>query len=58
MRADLDEIAVLGAGIGDGLTEPHRIAQVGHPVVRAEHRRVPVNPVVLISGIFGAAGAK
>ena len=37
--ADLDEGGVLLAGGGDGLAEPHRIAQVGRPVVGVEHRR-------------------
>ena len=40
MRADLHEGRVVGAGRGDGLAEPHRIAQVGHPVVGIEDRRL------------------
>ena len=38
VRADLDEGAVLGAGRRDGLAEPHRVTQVGHPVVGVEQR--------------------
>ena len=40
MRADLDEGAVVGAGGGDGLAEPHRVAHIGHPVVGVEERCV------------------
>ena len=36
VRADLDEGAVLGARRGDGLAEPHRVTQVGRPVVGIE----------------------
>ena len=38
MRADLDERRVLGAGGGDGLSEPHRVSHVGHPIVSVEQR--------------------
>ena len=38
VRADLDEGGVVGAGGGDGLAEPHRVAQVGHPVVGVDSR--------------------
>ena len=41
VRADFDEGAVVLAGGGDGLAEPHRVAQVGRPVVGVEHRCVP-----------------
>ena len=34
--ADLNEGAVVGAGRGDGLAEPNRIAHVGHPVFGIE----------------------
>ena len=34
--ADLDERAVGGAGGGDGVAEPDRVAQIGHPVVGIE----------------------
>ena len=39
VRADLHEGRVLGTGRGDGLAEPHRVAQVDHPVVGIEDRR-------------------
>ena len=32
------KVRVLGAGGGDGLAEPHRVAHVGHPVVGVEQR--------------------
>ena len=37
VRADLHEGGVVGAGGGDGLAEPHRLAQVGHPVLGIEN---------------------
>ena len=37
VRADLHEGRVLGAGRGDGLAEPHRVTQVGRPVVGIEN---------------------
>ena len=36
VRADLHEGAVLGARRGDGLAEPHRVTQVGHPILGIE----------------------
>ena len=54
------KVRVLGGGVVHGLAEPHRVAQVGHPVVGIEQRRraVGVADGGLISGIFGAAGAR
>ena len=37
VRADLHEGGVLGAGRGDGLAEPHRVAQVGRPILGVEN---------------------
>ena len=37
VRADLHEGAVLGARGGDGLAEPHRVAQIGHPILGVEN---------------------
>ena len=37
VRADFDEGRMVGAGGGDGLAEPHRVAQVGRPVVCIEN---------------------
>ena len=36
MRADLHEGGMLGARGGDGLAEPHRVAQVGRPILGVE----------------------
>ena len=46
MRADLHEGGVLGAGRGDGLAEPHRVAQVGRPILGVENdsRRLWCDP--------------
>ena len=59
--ADLDEggVGCSAALHGDGLAEPHRVAQVGHPVVGIEHRRRCFRwPTVLINGIVGVCGVK
>ena len=32
------KVRVLDAGGGDGLAEPHRVAQIGHPVLGIENR--------------------
>ena len=55
VRADLDEGAVLGAGRGDGLAEPHRVAQVGRPILGVETgtRRSGVVTVVMMTGMVG-----
>ena len=41
VRADFDEGRVVGAGGGHGLAEPHRVAQIGHPVVGIETSAPP-----------------
>ena len=47
------------AAAGDGLGEPHRVAQVGHPVVGIERRRrTGVVEVVVMMGIVAMPGAK
>ena len=47
MRADLYEVAVLGAGGVYGLAESNRVAKIGHPVVGAEKW--------CSAGVFGGA---
>ena len=42
MGADFHEGRVVRAGGRHGLAEPHRIAQIGHPVVGIERRRYAV----------------
>ena len=60
VRADFDEGRVVSAGRGDGLAEPHRVAQVGHPVVRIESGSAAdgLVMVVLMIGMLGGCGAK